>query len=161
MRKEYVGDISRRINMRFKEFCKKPRRANSSHIPASKSDKVTAISPRGVALKAIILALEASTAWLVPNMYVSNAEDTILSKSSRKAQPIPISMYLGLRFSRMYFLTSMRFDNKYTKGTRRITNSPTTNADPVPAVNSIIPPIIPVKKNVRIITRNASHHETL
>jgi len=72
---------------------------------------------------------------------------------------MPISRYLGLRFSRMYFLTSMRFDSKYTKGTKRITNSPTTNAGPVPAINNIIPPIMPVKKNVRIITRNASHQE--
>ena len=87
--------------LRAKEFCRRPRKANSSQIPARASDTTTATNPKGEELTPRRRAFDSSTAWLDPKIVVSIAAENMFNNNKGTVQPNPIITYFGLRLSLM------------------------------------------------------------
>ena len=79
------------------EFCRKPRKKNSSQTPAKAKEATTAANPEGEVLRLVSSVLDCSTAWLTPNMAVKMFETAMFRSNSRAPQANPMRINLGFR----------------------------------------------------------------
>lgn len=85
------------LKARVKEFCRNPRNANSSQMPANDNDAITAIKPAVDLLSSVRRVLDCSIASLIPNMLVSKPETITFRPSSRHPKTMPNKTNLGLK----------------------------------------------------------------
>ncbi len=117
------------------EFCRKPRNANSSQMPAKINEVATTANPVGVTLSPERSWLDCSTAVLSPKTATSRFEAAMFIKISKTPKAKPTATDFGLAPIFMKVPMLMRFSSRYVSGTASISSSPMMRVGSSPNVN--------------------------